>query len=326
MGAGIHVVKLGSAAAFSFNPILINWYVYKKYDIDRNASPDSTTIKQRWDAFGQAAAAFVHNNTDIVVLTVFSSIYEVSVYTVYYMVCNGLKTLLKTFTSSVGAAFGNMLAKGESSTMQKNMDIFEYVGITFTTIFFTVAGIMMLPFINVYVHDINDVEYIRPLFSFLMVLGMAIFCYRIPYQAVIEAAGHYKQTRNGAILEAAVNIIISVVTVLKFGLIGVAIGTLVANLIRTVNYVGYLSRHIMHRSYWLFLKQMTTSIFISFLTVLISRHLNIIQADSYAVFAVNTLICGLICSIITLIVSLIFYRITLFNLITMIKRAISFKK
>lgn len=322
MGATIHVVKLGSALAFCINPLLINWFARRRFKIDRSAAPDRNAIKQRWDAFGQAAAAFVHNNTDVVVLTLFSNIYEVSVYTVYYMVCNGLKTLLKTFTSSVGAAFGNMLAKGEASVMQKNMDIFEYVVTSMTTLFFTVAGVMMLPFVGVYTHNVTDVNYLRPGFSILMVVGMALFCYRIPYQAVIEAAGHYRQTRKGALLEAAVNIVVSVITVFRWGLIGVAIGTLVANLIRTVNYVGYLHRHILHRSYWLFIRQMATSAGIAGLTVLLSRSLGLIQAHNYFDFFGYALLCALICAALTLAVSLLFYRSTLKALIKMFRRAV----
>lgn len=325
LGATIHIVKLGSALAFSFNPIIINLYVRKHYKLKKDVPSDNTAIKQRWDAFGQSAAAFVHNNTDMVVLTLFSNIYEVSVYSVYYIVCNGLKTLLKTFTSSVGAAFGNMMAKGENDVIQKNMDIFEYVGIIFTTIIFTIAGIMMLPFVSVYTHGVTDAEYIRPWFSLLMVVGMAFFCYRIPYQSVIEAAGHYKQTRNGAILEAIVNILVSVITVINYGLIGVAIGTLIANLIRTINYVGYCNKHLLHRSIWNFIKHMLTSLVIVVLTVAISYFIGIINATNYITFAINTALCGIICVSISLIISLLFYRTIFVSFIKMIKRSIKIK-
>lgn len=325
-GASIHVVKLGSAVAFSFNPIIINLYVRRHYRVDKKAETDNTAIRQRWDAFGQSAAAFVHNNTDVMVLTLFSNMLEISVYTVYYMVCNGLKTLLKTFTSSIGAAFGNMMAKNEKDAMKENMDIFEYVAFQMTTLLFTIAGIMMLPFVNVYVKGITDVNYVRPYFSILMVVGMAFFCYRIPYQSIIEAAGHYKQTRNGALLEAIVNIVISVATVIKFGLIGVAIGTLIANLIRTVNYVSYLSKNIMNRSILLFLKQIGTSLITVTVTTLVCRALGIIHADSYPEFILHGMLCGMICLVATLLVSLAFYRRILLAFIKMFRRSIRRKR
>ncbi len=324
-GASIHVVKLGSSVAFCLNPLLINWYVSRHYSINKRAKPDHSAMQQRWDAFAQAAATFVHNNTSIIVLTLFSTVYEISVFTVYYMVCNGLKTFLKTFTNSIGAAFGNMMAKGEEKIMQKNMDIFEYVGINLTTVIFTIAGIMMLPFVAVYTRNITDVEYIRPWFSVLMVVGMAFFCYRIPYQSVIEAAGHYRQTRNGALLEAVVGLIVSVAAVFKFGLAGVAVGALVSSLIRTANYVGYLSRHIMHRSCLLFLKQMGTSLGIVLLTYVSCSYLGIIRADSYAALLINACICTVLCVIFALAVSLLFYRSTMFAFVKMFKSALQVK-
>ena len=52
----------------------------KKYEIDADIKPNNSAISQRWDAFAQQAAAFVNNNTDVIVLTMFSDIKEVSVY------------------------------------------------------------------------------------------------------------------------------------------------------------------------------------------------------------------------------------------------------
>ena len=92
-GATIHVVKLGSAIVFIINPIILNLYVRKKYHINKNVAVNNTAISQRWDAFAQQVAAFVNNNTDVIVLTMFANIREVSVYTVYYMVANGLRRI-----------------------------------------------------------------------------------------------------------------------------------------------------------------------------------------------------------------------------------------
>ncbi len=110
-GAGIHLVKLGSAIVYFIRPLFLSYYVKKKYEIDADIKPNNSAISQRWDAFAQQAAAFVNNNTDVIVLTMFSDIKEVSVYTVYYMVANGLYKVEQTFTDGIEAAFGNMLAK-----------------------------------------------------------------------------------------------------------------------------------------------------------------------------------------------------------------------
>lgn len=69
----ILVVKLISAIVFLIQPIAFATYVNKNYHLDRHAPIDNTSIKQRWDGFGQNLAFFIHSNTDIVVLTIFKN-------------------------------------------------------------------------------------------------------------------------------------------------------------------------------------------------------------------------------------------------------------
>ena len=83
MGASIQAVKLFSAAVFILRPIIQSAYVKKKYKIDFRKNNGEYTLKQRWDGLVQHIAYVIHENTDVVVLTVFSTTAEISVYTVY---------------------------------------------------------------------------------------------------------------------------------------------------------------------------------------------------------------------------------------------------
>ena len=53
--------------------LLLQKYVTKNYIIDYTESADNNLISQRWDGMGIMTAAFIHRNTDIVVLTIASS-------------------------------------------------------------------------------------------------------------------------------------------------------------------------------------------------------------------------------------------------------------
>ena len=66
----------------------------------------------------------MHENTDITVLTLFTNVKEVSVYSVYYMVVSSIKKLTVTFSTGLEAAFGNMIAKNEKRALDKN---FQYI-------------------------------------------------------------------------------------------------------------------------------------------------------------------------------------------------------
>ena len=61
---------------------------------------------------------------------------------------------------------------------------------------------------------------------------------------IICAAGHYKETRYQAILEAVINITVSLGLVWKFGMAGVLLGTVCSYGYRSFEIVFYTSRHL----------------------------------------------------------------------------------
>ena len=258
-GGSIHVVKLGSAIVFALNPIVINIYVRKKYKINRKIAPNTSAIAQRWDSFAHQIANFVHGNTDVAILTIFSAFTysDISVYSVYAMVVSGVRKLVNTLASGMEAAFGNMIAKKEDKLLLKNMELLEFVILYVGGFCFACAIVLIVPFVLVYTSKVHDADYNRPLFGTLLCVAELLWCVRIPYQSVVLAGGKFKETRNGAIAEPIINIVISVILVFKLGLVGVAIGTLIAMAFRTVQYAVYMSKHIVPRSLWVFVRKIS---------------------------------------------------------------------
>ena len=123
----ILVVKLVSAIVFLIQPIAFATYVNKNYHLDRHAPIDNTSIKQRWDGFGQNLAFFIHSNTDIVVLTIFKNLTSVSVYSIYNMIVMALKNLVISISSAISPSIGNVLAKGEKLMKHLNFMNLVYI-------------------------------------------------------------------------------------------------------------------------------------------------------------------------------------------------------
>ena len=67
---------------------------------------------------------------------------------------------------------------------------------------------------------------------------------------MINFAGHFKQMQWRAILESVINIVISIVLVMKIGIYGVVIGTIAASLYRANDIILYANKHILNRSSW----------------------------------------------------------------------------
>lgn len=244
----IHIVKLGSTCIYAAYPILQGLYVKKKYHIDRYAKPDNSALSQRWDAFWQQAATFVMDNTDIMVLTIFTNMVTVSVYSVYALVTNGLKKFMFSFLNSTESAFGNMLAKDETENLTHNVAMMETIIFSGATIIYTTAALLILDFVSLYSQGIDDAVYIQPAFAYYMLFAQFFNAVRMPYQSVIQAAGHYKQTKKFAIVEMILNIFFSCLLVHLFGLPGVAAATLIATTYRTWKYSAYMNTEILKRS------------------------------------------------------------------------------
>ncbi|MGN0313594.1 MAG: lipopolysaccharide biosynthesis protein [Fusicatenibacter sp.] len=250
----IHLLKLISATVYVLRPLFYNYYVKRHYQIDRSVEPDENTIKQKWDGLGQHIAYVIHANTDVTVLTLFANVKIVSVYSVYHSVIYGIVSVVNSFTNGIYASIGNLIANEEDEKLKDTFDLYETLNFMLITIFFTTTGIMLLPFVQIYTAGVTDVNYERPLFAALLVLAEAAYCMRNPYSTVILSAGHFRQTNRICYLEAAVNIVLSVILVYQFGIVGVAIGTLTAMLVRTFHHVYYLSKQILYRPIRKFVK------------------------------------------------------------------------
>lgn len=245
LGQNILVVKLLTTLAFVLNPFLLYAYIKRHYQLDKHARPNNAALEQKRDAFAQQIAAMVTKNIDIILLTLFVSVKEISVYTVYYMVTNNLSRLIQAGISGMGPIFGNMMAQQEDKRMQKRFLEFEWLLFAVSTVLFAVTTVTLTSFVQVYTKNVTDINYYRPLFGFLLAGVTMLDCLRVPYQQMVEAAGHFRQTRNGAILEILLNLSFSLLFVQYFGIVGVVLGTVAATIVRNIQYSFYAIRHIL---------------------------------------------------------------------------------
>lgn len=310
IGSSIHIVKIGSAAAFAIRPIILYLYVRKHYKIDKHIKPRNEILKQRWDGLAQHIAFFIHKNTDIAVLTVLSNMKEVSVYSVYSIAVAGCSKVVNIFSASLEPAFGNMIAKGEKENLKRRVSLCSTITFQAAIVLFSTAIVAITPFVEIYTNDVTDANYIRPVFGIVILIAEAIYCIRLPYQSAIYAAGRFKETRNGALIEAIMNIVISVVLVFNFGLIGVAIGTLVSMLFRTIQYVWYYhSRLICENSGYRFeLKRIFISLTEISIYILIFIFFPEMHFKNYIMWGLYSLGVCLICFVVAFVFTITFYK------------------
>lgn len=319
LGTSLQLVKLTTSLIYLVRPIFLSFYVKKHYALNRRAQYSDEPIKQKWNGVAQHIAAIVLDGTDTIVLTLFSTLANVSVYSIYYLVTNGVTQLMMSTVNGVQALCGELLAKRDYKQLEKVFGYFDWVVHTGTVFVFGCTEMLIVPFVRVYTRGISDTNYMQPLFALLMVAASAGHCLRLPYNVMILAGGHYKQTQSNYIVAAILNIVISIIGVKFWGLVGVALGSLVAMGYQTVWMAFYNSQNFIHwpmRSFW---KQ----VFIDFLTLIVGVFLTwnfSLGAVNYLGWFVLALKVAVVWLLVVSVVNVIFYNYRIKSFIHKIKR------
>lgn len=313
-GAEIQVVKAGASLIFLLQPLALNFYIKKHYKLDKKLKLNGEPIKQKWNGLAQHIASAVLGNTDIVVLTFFSTLENVSIYAVYNFVVTGVKQILVSLTTGMQSMLGDMYARKETNTLLKTFDWIEWVLHTAVVYVFTCTAILIIPFVSVYTVGITDTNYIVPVFAILITAAQASYCLRLPYNMMVLAAGHYRETQWSAMIEAAINIIISVVLVVRFGLIGVAIGTLAAMLYRTTYLAWYLSKNILKRNLKHYFKHIIADCIFVLIAVALNCRITLGEA-TYLVWIWMAVKVSFISLLVLVAVNLVAYRTFVINIV-----------
>ena len=314
LDCSIQVVKLTTSLIYLLQPFWVYLYVRSYYKIDKKIKYTEEPITQKWNGIAQHVAAVILDGTDTIVLTMFATLSDVSIYSVYHLVVKGVKQLFLSMTNGITALIGELWAKQELNELNKTFSWTEWTIHTGTTFIFGLTAILVVPFVKVYTAGISDANYVQPLFAVLIVAANAGHCIRLPYNIMILAAGHYKQTQNNYIVVAIINILVSVATVKAWGLIGVAIGTLVAMAYQTVWMAVYDSKHLIKWPIKNFLKQ----IFVDIITVLIgffAARMITMQEVSYFAWIILALKTTAVWSLIAIAINIIFYRSKMLRII-----------
>lgn len=243
-GFGIHVVKLGSALVFLVPPLFYMFWAKKRYHVDGSVPANDKLISQRWDAFAHQLANFINTNTDIIVITVILNLREVSVYSIYFMIGHAIKKAINSVGSGTTAAFGNMMARKEQRVLESRFRDYECLFFYVTTILVTITVVLLTSFISVYTKGVTDVNYIRETFAVLVCMSVFFMCVKVPYEQIVFAAGHFKQTRNAAFIEAGIHITASISLTYFWGLNGIVLGLVIATIYRLIVYTRYVYKNI----------------------------------------------------------------------------------
>ena len=155
--------------------------------------PDFRSISQSKNALVHQVSGLIFSNTDVLILTYFCGLKQVSVYSMYTMLF-GLVATLISHVSGINFIFGQTF-NSDRKRFLKSHDMYElyYMALSFSL--YCVAGIFILPFLSLYTQGVQDINYVDRYLPYLFISTYLLSKGRSSSSQVINYAGNFKQTQ-----------------------------------------------------------------------------------------------------------------------------------
>lgn len=243
--AGFDVVAV-QVTYFVFNllqTVFFSVYIYKNYKwLDLKVKPNLEAISQKKAVLVHQISGLIFSNTDVIILTIFTSLHTVSVYSMYAMIFGMVKSIAVTLSGSFVYALGQSYQNRDR--FLRIFDVYEVYNVAITFALFCIARILMIPFLELYTVGITDVNYIDPYIPWLFVIYYLLHNGRVSSNTIINIAQEFENTKWRSVLESIINLTASIILTIKFGIYGVLLGTIIALLYRTNDIIIYAARII----------------------------------------------------------------------------------
>ena len=261
--------------------IYISLYIRKHYQwLELSSEPNYAALSQSKNVMVHQLSGLIFNNTDMLLLTYFQGLKTVSVYSMYRLLMGIVDTMLANFTG-MSFILGQTFNQDRKRYIQLH-DIFELYYTTLTFSLFCIANLFILPFMELYTAGVNDINYLDSALPYFFIVTFLISRSRVASMYAINFAGHFRQTQHHAVVEAILNLCISILGVWKWGIHGVLLGTIVSLLYRGSCMVTYAARHILNRSPWIAYRRWLLNLVLFIVVTIIGKKLLSFAAlDSY---------------------------------------------
>lgn len=310
---GYNIILVQAIAFLSFVLRSILYYVYckKRYDfLNLHAEPMPEALNKKWDVLFLQILGTITNLVPIQIVTLMLGLEEASVYTVYNNIFLGVLAIISVFSDGLAHSFGDMLARKEGTNFKKAYSQYEYLFYIILGIAFSLAAILIIPFVSIYAKDFTDVNYIRPLLGVLFALNGILFNAKAPQGMLVISAGLYKETRVQTTIQGLLNLVFSILFASMFGMPGVLLGGIVANTYRVIDLAIFIPKHVTKLPVSITVRRIIRMLLLSILCVAPSFMIDF-TVHSYMEWLIVAIISGIWCVLIFAIANAILEKNTI---------------
>lgn len=213
--------------------VFFKFYYNRKYNyIKKTKEKYKGLTRDIQNLFWHRVAGLIVLNTDLILISKFTSIEIVGIYANYQIVLQVILTLISVITNVIRPKIGKFISinfrKKVYKLFKKINIIFLYIGI-----FFSYCTYIL---INSFIEKWIGKEYILENFTILLiVMNLFVAIFRTILQIFKEVSGFFDDIES-PILEAIINLVFSLWLGKKYGLNGVIIGTIISNVMVVLIY------------------------------------------------------------------------------------------
>ena len=191
--------------------------------------------------FSYKIGGVILNNTDQLLISILVSTECVGLYSNYYLPIKSVMGITSAVFIAVQSSVGNLAVEKNEKRQYEIIQILDSASFWLYGIFTVGFCVMLQDFIALWLGDkyflSNSLVYIISITYYLTGLLYPIWCYR-------ETVGLFQHTKNIMFYAAAVNVILSIVLGIQFGIEGILAATVVARLLTNVWYEPYKLFHM----------------------------------------------------------------------------------
>lgn len=248
-GVSIVLIQFGAFAISLFKMLFYSIYMKRHYPWLNYAI--QTNSKQQLpdrNAFVITELAWtLFSSTDAIVLSVFCSTKMASVYSINNMAFVAINSLVSAAYFGIRYELGKAYHEGISAYKRVH-DSFNAVFMGIITALMGVSVLLLDSFISLYTDGVQDINYSYFWLPVLFCLVQMLSWSRYVSGNLMGIAGYAKKVSKISLLEAFLNVVLSVVLVNIWGICGVVFATVAALPIKVI-YTNYISdKAIMKRA------------------------------------------------------------------------------
>ena len=231
--------------------LFVSFYLDRKYPYLRDREHEPLTAEESGELKNKTKALMLHKvgdtarlQTDAIIISSFINVVVVGIVDNYNMIINTASSLAGVIFNSVITSFGNLIATEDREKQYDAFRIYRFAAVWLYG--FLTAGFcsLLTPLVRL---CWGDKWALGNAAVYLILMDFYFKGERIVLSNFKTAAGVFEPDRYLALIQGAVNLVLSVALVIKIGLPGVYIGTVVSGLIANITKPVIIYRHCFGR-------------------------------------------------------------------------------